>query len=358
MDAFNSIIIENEIITLTLGRLLLAVLSILVVLVLLLITRKVMKRENITTSLGESNAVMIKNFLFTVFIFLGIYVSLELIGIKVGKYLNFAVLKTDNVKIYVYHFIIFYLIIVGTKVLLSILETIISTKEQASQIERGKTKNIYQIIRYFIYLIAVGVFVQSLGINITILIASLSALLLGLGLGLQHLFNDMVSGLILLFDRSIKIGDVIEIKNELIGKVISINLRTSVLVSRDEIEVIVPNSKFTSDNIINWTHNSVQTRFFVKVGVAYGSDVRLVEKILIDAAKNNRDVLKVPEPQVQFIDFGDSSLDFKLIFFSERTFRIERIKSELRFEIDRLFRENKVTIPFPQRDVHFYNHSK
>jgi len=143
---------------------------------------------------------------------------------------------------------------------------------------------------------------------------------------------------------------------KIIGKVESINLRTSTLITRDDIEVIIPNSKFTSDNIINWTHNSLISRFHIKVGVAYGSDVRLVERILLAVTNNHKDIVLDPKPTVHFIDFGDSSLDFKLFFYSERAFRIEAIKSELRFEIDKKFRENNVTIPFPQRDVHFFKH--
>ncbi len=358
MDIFSLVILEFGNYTVTFLQLLLAIISILSCIIMIILLRIFFKKRFIQASFGEKNARMIKKFLFSIFVFFGLYALLESVGIDFSYFLNKSIIKSENFTFLVYHIIVFYIIIVGTKVLLSIIETLINVKEQASQIERGKTKNIYQILQYFIYLIAIAIFVQSLGINITILIAGLSALLLGLGLGIQHLFNDIVSGIILLFDRSIKIGDVIEIKDELVGKVEKINLRTSTLVTRDDIEVIIPNSKFTADNIINWTYNKVQTRFFIKVGVAYGSDVRLVEKILTEIAKDHKDISDNPEPKVMFVDFGNSSLDFKLLFYSEVTFRIETIKSELRFEIDKKFRENKIRIPYPQRDVHLYTQSK
>lgn len=358
MEFLSYIIFEYGDFVLTVKETLFASLSVLITLILIFASRIFLRKKNIKDRLGYSNVVLIRRFLLTGLIFIGLYAVIESIGIDAGNFLNRKIIKTDRVSFHFYHIVIFYVIIVGTRVLLSIIETIINAKERASHIEKGKTKNVYQIVRYFIYLTAIAIFVQSLGINITILVASLSALLLGLGLGLQHLFNDFISGLILLFDRSIKIGDVVEIKDDLVGKVVKINLRTSILITRDEIEIIIPNSKFTSDSIINWTHNSIKTRFFVNVGVAYGSDVRLVEKILIDVAKKHDKVSKKPFPIAQFMDFGDSSLDFRLIFYSEETFRIAQIKSDLRFEIDKAFRENNVTIPFPQRDVHFFNHSK
>ncbi len=247
------------------------------------------------------------------------------------------------------------MIIVGTRVLIYIIEAYVNRKPASSQIERGKSRSIYLIVKYFIYIIAISLFIESLGFNITILIASLSALLIGLGLGIQHIFNDLISGFIILFDRSIKIGDVVEIKDELVGKVAKINLRTSIVITRDDVEVIIPNSKFTGENITNWTHNSAMSRFNIVIGVAYGSDVRLVESLLIQAAKSHELIsLKTAPPTVHFVNFGDSSLDFRLMFYSEDNFRIERIKSDLRFEIDKLFRENNISIPFPQTDVHFY----
>ena len=298
------------------------------------------------------------NFIFIVVTFFCLYASLEALGVNFKVFINKAILSTPKIKIFVYHIFVFYLILVGTKVVIILIEASVNKREHANAIEKGKAQSIYQIVKYIVYVIAITLFIDSLGFNITILIASLSALLIGLGLGIQHIFNDVISGFIILFDRVIKVGDVVELNNGLIGQVSKIGLRTSHIITRADVEVIIPNGRFTVENIINWTHNSTTTRFSVDVGVAYGSDVRLVEKLLVIAATTNETVCKDPLPHVQFIDFGESSLNFRLFFFSEDNFRVERVKSEIRFEIDRLFRENKVSIPFPQRDLHIIEKQK
>jgi small-conductance mechanosensitive channel len=172
----------------------------------------------------------------------------------------------------------------------------------------------------------------------------------GLGLGLQDFFRDLVAGFIVLWERTVTAGDVVEIAGT-VGRVQEVGLRTTSVFTRDDIVMIIPNQLLTNDKVINWSQNRKATRFAVEVGVAYGSDTRLVEQILLRTAKENAQVEKEPSPLVHFTDFGDSSLNFKLYFYSFNLFRIERIKSELRFEIDNKFRENKITIPFPQRDV-------
>ena len=165
------------------------------------------------------------------------------------------------------------------------------------------------------------------------------------------MFFDIVSGVILLFEGTIRVGDIVDIGG-LVGKVRKVDFRTSKIETRDNQVIIVPNSKLVEDNVINWSHNRSQTRFVIKVGVAYGSDMRLVQRLLIEAAKEHPSVSKLHAPLARLVDFGESSVDFELLFWSSDSFRIEFIKSDIRFEIDRLFREHGVTIPFPQRDVH------
>ena len=291
-------------------------------------------------------------FFNVLFGFLSFYTALEALGLKFKEFLQGTIINTPNIKIYFYHFFVFYIIIVGTKVLTHIVEASVNRKTHATLLAKGKAQSIYQILKYVIYVIAITLFIESLGFNITIFIASLSALFIGLGLGIQNIFNDIVSGFIILLDRSIKIGDIVEIDETLVGRVIKINLRTSMIITRNDVEVIIPNSKFTNDNVTNWTHNSTRTRFSINVGVAYGSDVQLVEKLLEETINENDMVDKKMPPEVHFVDFGESSLDFVIYFYSNNNFRIERLKSDLRFSIDQKFRDNNVTIPFPQRDVH------
>ena len=136
-----------------------------------------------------------------------------------------------------------------------------------------------------------------------------------------------------------------------VGKVIKIGIRASLIETVDNVTVIVPNSKLTTENVINWSHYDRKVRFSIEVGVAYGSDTRLVEKLLLQAAADHPYAVRHPSPFIRFMAFGESSLDFKLYFWSYSLFEIESIKSDMRFKIDNLFKENGIVIPFPQRDV-------
>lgn len=217
-------------------------------------------------------------------------------------------------------------------------------------IDLGSQFAINQLLKYFIYIVAALLALESVGIQPTVVLAGSAALLVGIGLGLQQTFNDLISGIILLFDRTVEVGDFIQLEN-LIGVVRKIGIRTSVVETRDDISVIVPNSKLVGEKVINWNHSDDNARFFVSVGVAYGSDTQLVKDLLISVAKENADVLSEPEPFVRFVNFGDSSLDFELHFWSTRFMIIENVKSDLRFKIDDVFRKHNISIPFPQRDI-------
>tara|TARA_R110002050_G_scaffold71466_6_gene153640 strand:+ start:1977 stop:2825 length:849 start_codon:yes stop_codon:yes gene_type:complete len=241
-----------------------------------------------------------------------------------------------------------------TYTLLWVFKKYLERQERINRLDSGKSYAVRQVVAYIAYIIAIISAVDSLGFQITVLLASSTALLVGLGLGLQDLFKDMVAGFIILFERTVTAGDVVEITG-IVGEVKEVGLRTTSLLTREEIILIVPNSKLTDENVVNWSQNKKTTRFKITVGVAYGSDTQLVKQLLTEAALNSEEVLKKPEPFVVFDDFGDSSLSFSVLFFSKNLFRIERTKSNIRFEIDRLFRENKVTIPFPQRDIWFKN---
>lgn len=221
-----------------------------------------------------------------------------------------------------------------------------------SEINLGSQYAINQLLKYVLYTMAVLWAISSLGIEMTVLWGGAAALLVGLGLGLQQTFNDFFSGIILLFERSVEVGHVLDIGG-LVGTVKEIGLRTSLIETRDNITVVVPNSKLVTDNVINWSHFDEKVRFKIVVGVAYGSNTKLVKELLLNAAKEHTSINEIPNPFVRFVDFGSSSLDFELHFFSRRFITIEDVKSDLRFEIDQAFRDNDITIPFPQR-VHWF----
>lgn len=316
--------------------------------------KRYIKKGKLLSRLSIKNIKTVIRFIRLLIVFITIDLLINILGFDARSVLQYELIKTDKVSFSLFNLIVLVVIFFITKLVLYLLEMVFEDNVKNKKIEQGKSQSIFQIIKYLVWVIAISLFIQSIGFNITILIASLSALLVGLGLGIQNFFNDIVSGIVVLFDHSVKVGDIVEIRGELVGRVEEIHLRTSKVITRDDVVIIVPNSSFTSEFVINWSHNSFITRFGVNVGVAYGSDVEKVKNLLIEAAHEQEKIKSTPEPIVYFRNFGDSSLDFELLFYTEESFRVELIKSDLRFAINKKFAENDVTIPFPQRDVHFY----
>lgn len=222
-----------------------------------------------------------------------------------------------------------------------------------SETDTNKFISIFKFIKYIAYVIVVFSVLSVAGVNVTPFLAASAALLVGVGLALQELFQDIIGGIFIIVDKSLLVGDVIEINGK-VGRVIEIKLRTTRAITRDDKIFIIPNHKFISDTIYNYTQNHKQTRESVSVGVAYGSDTQLVKELMLKSVVNDKRILKRPAPFVLFENFGDSSLDFSIYFFINDSFIDPGIKSDIRFRIDSLFRENKITIPFPQRDVHLF----
>ena len=219
--------------------------------------------------------------------------------------------------------------------------------------DKLKFISIFKFIKYVVYILVILFTMSAAGIDITILITASAALFVGLGLALQELFQDIIGGIFIIVDKSLRVGDIIEV-NSRVGKVFEIKLRTTRAITRDDKIIIIPNHHFISEIVYNYTQNHKTTRENVKVGVAYGSDVQLVTSILESVVKDQRGVLKSPKPFVLFEDFGDSALLFSLNFYISDSFSDPRLKSELRYKIDAAFRKNNITIPFPQRDVHIF----
>lgn len=218
-------------------------------------------------------------------------------------------------------------------------------------IDDSRKYTIVQFSRYVISVLCVIIILKILFGDISNIVLASSALFVGLGLGLQEFFTDMVSGFILLNDGTIKVGDIVEM-DEHIARVEKISIRTSHVKTTEGKTIIVPNSKFTEERLVNWSISDKVTRFNIDVGVAYGSDTSIVKDLLYKVALNHPMVDKHNEVLVLFDDFGDSALQFQLYFWASNTWAIRKIKSDLRYEIDRVFRENKIQIPFPQRDLH------
>jgi small-conductance mechanosensitive channel len=270
----------------------------------------------------------------------------------IEKVLTYELFSFDKYAVSVYNILIIVGIILLSKLLAwSLSKFYYKNFAKRKGIDEGRIFAIDKITRYFIYTIALIFIVQSMGINITLLIAGSAALLVGVGIGLQQTFNDLVSGLIILFEGSIKIGDIVEV-NEMLGIVRVIGVRTSTIETRDQIMIIVPNSKFINNNVINWSHSRRMTRLRVSVQVSYGTDEELVKKVLNECAAEEAEVEKNPRPSVRMAEFQDSGIEFELLYYTRNIINIGRLKSNLRFSIYKKFRENGIVIPFPQRDVH------
>jgi small-conductance mechanosensitive channel len=266
--------------------------------------------------------------------------------------LEYQLFTLGKYSINAYHILAILIILLITKLLLWSIKKLLKRQSDAGKIEVGTSHAIYQLLRYILWITAIVMIFQNLNIKLTFLLAGSAALLVGVGLGLQEIFKDLISGFFMLFEGNLKVQDIVELEGNLVGKVIKIGIRTTKIETRDKVILILPNSKFISDRLINWSHMEKKTRFYVPVGVAYGSDVDLVTQILIEAASEHKKVAIEPKPYVMFYDFGESSLDFRLMFWTYETFWVERTKSDLRYSINKKFIEKGVTIPFPQRDIH------
>ena len=214
-----------------------------------------------------------------------------------------------------------------------------------------------QLTKYVIYVFTIVICLQIVGFDLKILIGGGAALLVGIGLGLQDVFRDFFSGLILLFEGTIKVGDIVEIQDNasnkaIIARVLNINVRTSKIQTREGTTLIIPNSKLTQDNVDNWSLGDELTRFTIPVGVAYGSNTELVRDLLKQAALSHPKVKKTHPVFVRMLNFGNNALEMDLVFWADQSWEIEIFKSDIRFEIDRLFREYNIIIPFPQRVLH------
>ena len=224
-----------------------------------------------------------------------------------------------------------------------------------SKIELGVRLAVGTIIRYAVLVLGFVIVMQTVGINLSTLTILAGALGVGIGFGLQNITNNFVSGIIILFERPIKVGDRIQV-GDVNGDVVNISMRSTTVVTNDNISVIVPNSEFISSTVVNWSHTDRNVRFIIPVGVSYKEDPEKVKKILLEVAENEDGVLKSPKPDVLFDEFADSSLNFLLRIWTSTYITTPGIlKSKLYFDIFKKFKESGIEIPFPQRDVHIKN---
>lgn len=266
---------------------------------------------------------------------------------NIQEILNYTIIKIGNIDI---RFSSLVGLLMTSLIAIILIFFIKRAIYKTHKIEDGKKYSLFNLFKYIILALAIANSFQVLGFDISVILAGSAALLVGLGIGLQTLFKDFISGIILLIDASIKVGDVIEV-NDVVCKIQEITLRTTSAITRDDKYIILPNSILTSNQIQNWTHNGNISRFEVKATIDYDADINQVKKILLDLVNQNEAVLDTPEPFVRFTDFGESTLFFSVFFWTKDLFRVENIRSDLRFSIYDHFRANKIKIPFPQHDA-------
>jgi small-conductance mechanosensitive channel len=208
------------------------------------------------------------------------------------------------------------------------------------------------IVRYVLLFVGLLVILQTVGIDLTALSILTGAVGLGIGFGLQNIASNFISGLIILFERPVRIGDRIAV-GDVEGDVMRIGARSTTVLTNDNIDIIIPNSKLITENVVNWTHSERRVRFRIPVTVAFNTDPRKLERVLLEAAREVTDILPAPAPGVRFIEFGENGLEFELrAWTTSLVHRRGKFVSEINFAIYDKLKEYEIEVPNPQRDVH------
>lgn len=265
--------------------------------------------------------------------------------------LKAPIFQISNTNISIFSLFISFSIIILSFKLARYLGHAVNKALAKRDVDSGIRDSLEKFVRYIIIATSFVFALDIIGVSINSLAAIGAVLMVGIGFGLQNITQNFFSGIIILIERPIKVGDIIRV-GSVSGRVIDIYVRSTVIQTRDDISIIVPNSKLVSEEVINESYTGEKIRQHIRVGVSYGSDLEKVSSLLILAAQGNARVLKTPAPIAIFEDFGESSLNFDLRFYCSDIWEMDAICSQIRFEINRLFKEESIEIPFPQRDLH------
>ncbi|MEN9699074.1 MAG: hypothetical protein RLZZ301_272 [Bacteroidota bacterium] len=298
---------------------------------------------------------------------LAIYVAVLSLRFNNGRvtfrdFLKFKLLDFKTFSLDFSDLLVLISVFFGTRILVNMSKLYIGKRFKRSSNYDAATEFVYiQIAKYIIYVFSILFCFQLLEIDLMIILTSSVGLLVGLGLGLQDVFKDMIAGIVLLFEGNLRVGDIVEISGNakngkaqsgIVAKILKINVRTTQIQTREGNVLIIPNTRLTQDQIENWSHGSELTRFTIALTVAYGSELELIKRLLKQAAMAHPKVKKSHPVVVRMADFGESGLELELIFWADQSWDINNYKSEIRYEIDRLFREYQISIPYPQRVLH------
>jgi small-conductance mechanosensitive channel len=271
---------------------------------------------------------------------------------RVWSYLTFRFIDSPNMKVSTFRLITGLVLLVLVLVLSGKLSSILDRRiAKRTHINTGLRYTIARLVRYLVLVIGlVSVLKGAFDLDLTSVAVLFTALSVGIGFGLQYIAADIASGFILLFERPVRVGDRITIGEDE-GDVQSIKLRTTIIYTNDRIAIIVPNSRLVSQRVINWSYGDPRARIAIPISVATTSDVNLVTQTLLSAAEGIENVLTDPPPKVQFLKFGDYSLDFRLLVWTRQPNRHPQIKSDINYRIERLFRETGIEIPYPKQEL-------
>jgi potassium efflux system protein len=294
--------------------------------------------------------------LFVVLIFfIALPLSFDfLLGTRLGKYLSWfeSGINIGGTKItilsiaYLIIFLIFFTFL--SRIIRKALQNRVLPR---TRLDIGARASFVNVVIYAFWILAIYTGINILGINLSSLAFMAGALGIGIGFGLQNIVNNFISGVILLFDPSIQVGDMVQIGEDW-GTINRINIRTTIVQSFDNAALIIPNSQMLSNKVTNWSYKDPKVRRQVDVGVAYGSDVQKIRTILLQIVSDMPDIMEDPAPRVDFMDFGDSALIFRIRFWITSPDYWLTAPTELRFRIDEEFKKNGIEIAFPQRDIH------
>lgn len=276
---------------------------------------------------------------------LGIKISTELSWLNKGISIGKAKITILNVC-----YVIIFLFLIGyiSRIIRKALQDEVLPR---TRLDIGARASLVNVVVYSLWILAIYTGINILGIDLSSLAFMAGALGIGIGFGLQNIVNNFVSGIILLFDPSIQVGDMVQVGEDW-GTINRINIRTTVVQSFDNASLIIPNSHMLSDRVTNWSYKDPKVRRQVDVGVAYGSDVQLVRTVLLRIVNDMPEILADPAPRVDFMDFGDSALIFRVRFWIASPDFWLTAPTELRFRIDEEFKKHGIEIAFPQQDIH------
>jgi len=299
---------------------------------------------------------LVKQMIWLAIIYIG-FLSLRLNNsqLEITGILKLEFFRFETFHIAVYHIFVVIAVVVLARISLSFLKVwLLRTVSRNQNLDQGTQYVYIQLAKYFVYGISAIIILRSLGMSMTLFLGGTAFLLVGVGLGLQHIFSMYISGFLLLFEGALKVGDIIEIPlngKDVVAKIIEINLRTSKIETRDGMILVVPNNKLTHESVNNWTYGSQLTRFTIPVTVKYGTDLNVVKEILIRCASAHPSVSDQREVFVRFLHFGKDGFELDVVFWASQNFYIEIHKSDIRFAIESEFKKYGIEVPLHQMEI-------